>query len=68
MFPLSSSVVVIILVGVGVAWIPIVQASEQLFDYVQSVTGYLAPPISAAYVLAIFWYRANEVVSNLISI
>ncbi|KAL5971470.1 Sodium/glucose cotransporter 1 [Taenia solium] len=53
-------VCVIILVGVGIAWIPIVQLSDELFDYVQSVTGYLAPPICAVYVLAVFWKRTNE--------
>ncbi|KAL5110224.1 Sodium/glucose cotransporter 1 [Taenia crassiceps] len=53
-------VCVIVLVGVGIAWIPIVQLSDELFDYVQSVTGYLAPPICAVYVLAVFWKRTNE--------
>uniref|UniRef100_A0A0X3PN86 Sodium/glucose cotransporter 1 n=1 Tax=Schistocephalus solidus TaxID=70667 RepID=A0A0X3PN86_SCHSO len=54
-------VCVIILVGIGIAWIPIVQLSDELFDYIQSVTAYLAPPICAVYVLAIFWKRTNEI-------
>ncbi|EUB55978.1 Sodium/glucose cotransporter [Echinococcus granulosus] len=53
-------VCVIVLVGIGIAWIPVVQLSDELFDYVQSVTGYLAPPICAVYVLAVFWKRTNE--------
>ncbi|VDN24408.1 unnamed protein product [Dibothriocephalus latus] len=56
-------VVVIILVGIGIAWIPIVQLSDELFDYIQSVTAYLAPPICAVYVFGIFWKRSNEIAS-----
>ncbi len=35
------------------------QASQgsQLFNYIQSITSYLAPPICAVYLLAIFWPR-----------
>ncbi|VDD83432.1 unnamed protein product [Mesocestoides corti] len=54
-------IVVVILVGISLAWIPIVQLSDALFDYIQSVTGYLAPPICATYVFAIFWPRCNEI-------
>ncbi|KAM7538185.1 hypothetical protein Aperf_G00000079452 [Anoplocephala perfoliata] len=54
-------VCVIILVGIGIAWLPIVQLSDELFNYIQSVTGYLAPPICAVYVLAVIWKRTNEI-------
>uniref|UniRef100_A0A183TT84 Sodium/glucose cotransporter 4 n=1 Tax=Schistocephalus solidus TaxID=70667 RepID=A0A183TT84_SCHSO len=54
-------VCVIVLVGVSIAWIPIVQLSDELFDYIQAVTAYLAPPICAVYVLAVFWKRTNEI-------
>ncbi|VDK78924.1 unnamed protein product [Dibothriocephalus latus] len=54
-------VCVIVLVGVSIAWIPIVQLSDELFNYIQSVTAYLAPPICAVYVLAVFWKRTNEI-------
>ncbi|BFZ17588.1 hypothetical protein BsWGS_20627 [Bradybaena similaris] len=51
---------VVILVGVGIAWIPIVQSVTELFHYIQAITSFLAPPICAVYVLAIFWKRTNE--------
>ncbi|XP_064612119.1 sodium/glucose cotransporter 4-like [Liolophura sinensis] len=51
---------VLVLVGVGIAWIPIVQNVSELFHYIQAVTSYLAPPVCAVYVLAIFWKRINE--------
>lgn len=54
-------VAVLIMVGISLAWIPIVQLSDALFDYIQSVTGYLAPPICAVYVFAVFWHRTNEI-------
>ncbi|XP_050924416.1 sodium/glucose cotransporter 4-like isoform X2 [Lates calcarifer] len=43
-------------------WIPVIQTanSGQLFDYIQSVTSFLAPPITAVFLMAIFWPRANE--------
>ena len=53
---------VLVLVGISIIWIPIIQASQgsQLFNYIQSITSYLAPPICAVYLLAVFWPRANE--------
>ncbi|XP_029683760.1 sodium/glucose cotransporter 4-like isoform X1 [Takifugu rubripes] len=55
-------VVIVILVSVSLLWIPVIQASNsgQLFDYLQSVTSFLVPPIAAVFLLAIFWPRANE--------
>jgi solute carrier family 5 (sodium/glucose cotransporter), member 9 len=39
-------VFVIILVVISILWIPIIQASQgsRLFDYIQSITSFLAPP------------------------
>ncbi|KAM4823494.1 sodium/mannose cotransporter SLC5A10 isoform X3 [Urocitellus parryii] len=54
--------VIVVLIGVSVAWIPILQGSNsgQLFIYMQSVTSSLAPPVTAVFILGIFWPRANE--------
>ncbi|XP_014875384.1 sodium/glucose cotransporter 4-like [Poecilia latipinna] len=53
---------VLILMCVSLLWIPVVQTanSGQLFEYIQSVTSFLAPPITAVFIMAIFWPRANE--------
>lgn len=53
---------VVFIVAVSMAWIPVVQAAQggQLFDYIQSVSSYLAPPVSAVFVLALFVPRVNE--------
>ncbi|KAK1164795.1 sodium/glucose cotransporter 5-like isoform X2 [Acipenser oxyrinchus oxyrinchus] len=59
---LVGRIVTVILIVVSVVWIPILQSanSGQLFVYIQSVTSYLAPPVTAVFVLAIFWKRTNE--------
>ncbi|XP_035877238.1 sodium/glucose cotransporter 2 isoform X1 [Phyllostomus discolor] len=56
---------VVFIVAVSVAWLPVVQAAQggQLFDYMQAVSSYLAPPVSAVFVLALFVPRVNEKVS-----
>ncbi|KAI7800397.1 sodium/glucose cotransporter 2 [Triplophysa rosa] len=53
---------ILCIVGISICWIPVVQAAQsgQLFDYIQSVTSYLAPPIAAVFFLAIFVKRINE--------
>uniref|UniRef100_A0A3B4A1W9 Sodium/glucose cotransporter 2 n=1 Tax=Periophthalmus magnuspinnatus TaxID=409849 RepID=A0A3B4A1W9_9GOBI len=53
---------VLCIVAVSICWIPVVQASQsgQLFDYIQSVCSYLAPPIAAVFLLAVFIKRVNE--------
>ncbi|XP_015267632.1 PREDICTED: sodium/glucose cotransporter 2 [Gekko japonicus] len=53
---------ILLLVGVSIAWIPLVQAAQggQLFDYIQSVSSYLAPPIAAIFLLGVFVKRVNE--------
>ncbi|XP_072863422.1 sodium/glucose cotransporter 4 [Chlorocebus sabaeus] len=55
-------VFVVFLVVISILWIPIIQSSNsgQLFDYIQAVTSYLAPPITALFLLAIFCKRVTE--------
>nr|XP_015851993.1 sodium/glucose cotransporter 4 [Peromyscus maniculatus bairdii]XP_042128603.1 sodium/glucose cotransporter 4 [Peromyscus maniculatus bairdii] len=53
---------IVLLVVISILWIPIIQSSNsgQLFDYIQSITSYLAPPITALFLLAIFSKRVTE--------
>uniref|UniRef100_A0A672Q1C8 Solute carrier family 5 member 2 n=1 Tax=Sinocyclocheilus grahami TaxID=75366 RepID=A0A672Q1C8_SINGR len=53
---------ILCIIAISICWIPVVQAAQsgQLFDYIQSVTSYLAPPIAAVFFLAIFVKRVNE--------
>ena len=49
----------VVMVLIGLAWIPVIQGSRGLYDYLQSVQGYLAPPIFVVFFLGIFWKRLN---------
>uniref|UniRef100_H2YLZ7 Solute carrier family 5 member 1 n=1 Tax=Ciona savignyi TaxID=51511 RepID=H2YLZ7_CIOSA len=55
-------VFILVMVGISIAWVPIIQAFSDgsLFDYIQSITSFLAPPITAVFVMAVFWPRLNE--------
>uniref|UniRef100_A0A8C7L756 Sodium/glucose cotransporter 1 n=1 Tax=Oncorhynchus kisutch TaxID=8019 RepID=A0A8C7L756_ONCKI len=59
---IAGRVFILVLIGVSIAWIPVVQSAQsgQLFDYIQSITSYLTPPIAATFMLAIFCKRVNE--------
>ncbi|CAF1138164.1 unnamed protein product [Rotaria sp. Silwood1] len=55
-------VFVMILVIVSIFWIPIIRAAQgsRLFDYIQAVQSFLAPPVAACYLLGVLWKRINE--------
>lgn len=55
-------VFILAMVVVSILWIPIIQAAKggRLFDYIQAITSYLAPPICAVFVLGVLWGRINE--------
>jgi solute:Na+ symporter, SSS family len=49
-----------IVVVLGILWIPIMQnISGVLYEYLQSVQAYIAPPITAVFLLGIFYKRIN---------
>ncbi|KAI0990417.1 hypothetical protein GJ496_000552 [Pomphorhynchus laevis] len=55
-------VFVLFLVIVSILWIPVIQAfqNSRLFEYIQSITSFLSPPIASLYFFAIFSKRINE--------
>ena len=55
-----GQIATVIMVGIGLAWIPFMSnVSDQLFVYLQSVQGYISPPIAAVFLLGIFFKRLN---------
>jgi SSS family solute:Na+ symporter len=49
------------LVGLGLLWIPFMKLiSAQIYQYLQSVQAYVAPPITAVFVFGILWRRASS--------
>ncbi len=55
---IATAVVVVL----GLLWIPLMRtfSGGGLYQYLQSVQGYLAPPITAVFLLAILWDRMNS--------
>jgi len=49
----------VVMVLIGLAWIPVIQGSRGLYDYLQGVQAYLAPPIFVVFFMGIFWKRLN---------
>ncbi len=48
------------MVILGLAWVPFIHLiSSQLYIYLQSVQGYISPPIAACFILGILWPRLN---------
>ena len=49
-----------VLVGFGLLWIPLMELiSGQLYQYIQSVQAYIAPPIAAVFLFGLFSSRIN---------
>jgi SSS family solute:Na+ symporter len=49
----------IIMIVIALAWIPVIQGAHGLYGYLQSVQGYLAPPIFVVFFFGVFWKRLN---------
>jgi len=49
----------VIMVLIAMAWIPVVKGATGLYNYLQSVQGYLAPPIFVVFFFGVFWKRLN---------
>jgi SSS family solute:Na+ symporter len=49
----------IVMVVIAMLWIPVVKGKTGLYDYLQSVQGYLAPPVFVVFFFGVFWKRLN---------
>ena len=49
----------VVMVLIAMAWIPVVKGAHGLYGYLQSVQGYLAPPIFVVFFFGVFWKRLN---------
>ncbi|MDC6365889.1 MULTISPECIES: sodium:solute symporter [Flavobacteriaceae] len=56
----TGQIATMIVVVIGIIWIPIMSnISGVLYEYLQSVQSYIAPPITAVFLLGIFHKRIN---------
>ncbi|MEI7908645.1 MAG: sodium:solute symporter [Verrucomicrobiota bacterium] len=49
-----------VMVLIALLWIPVVKHAHGLYEYLQSVQGYLAPPIFVVFFFGVFWKRLNK--------
>lgn len=49
-----------VMVLIGLLWIPVIQGGKGLYDYLQGVQAYLAPPIAVVFFLGVFNKRLNS--------
>jgi SSS family solute:Na+ symporter len=49
----------LVMILVAMAWIPVVKGATGLYNYLQAVQGYLAPPIFVVFFFGVFWKRLN---------
>jgi len=48
-----------VMVIIGLIWIPVIKGGKGLYDYLQGVQSYLAPPIAVVFFMGVFWKRMN---------
>jgi solute:Na+ symporter, SSS family len=48
-----------VMVFIALMWIPVIQGARGLYNYLQSVQSYLAPPIFVVFFFGVFWKRLN---------
>ncbi len=52
-------VATVVMVVIGLIWIPVIQGGRGLYDYLQGIQAYLAPPIFVVFFFGIFFKRLN---------
>jgi SSS family solute:Na+ symporter len=50
----------VVMILISLSWIPVIQGAHSLYGYLQSVQGYLAPPIFVVFFFGVFWKRLNS--------
>ncbi len=55
----AGQIATVILVILAAAWAPMIESFASLWEYLQIVLGYIAPPIVAAFVAGLFMKRTN---------
>jgi SSS family solute:Na+ symporter len=48
-----------VMVLIALAWIPVIRGAHGLYEYLQAVQGYLAPPIFVVFFFGVFFKRLN---------
>lgn len=55
----TGRIATVVMVVIAMLWIPVVKGAHGLYNYLQAVQGYLAPPIFVVFFFGVFWKRLN---------
>jgi solute:Na+ symporter, SSS family len=55
----TGRIATVAMVLVALAWIPVIKGAQGLYNYLQAVQGYLAPPIFVVFFFGVFFKRMN---------
>ncbi len=55
----AGQIATVILVILAAAWAPLIESFASLWEYLQVVLGYISPPIVGAFLVGLFYRRAN---------
>ncbi len=55
----TGRIATVVMVLIALAWIPVIKGAQGLYNYLQAVQGYLAPPIFVVFFFGVFLKRLN---------
>jgi solute:Na+ symporter, SSS family len=55
----TGRIATVVMVLIALAWIPVIKGSHGLYEYLQAIQGYLAPPIFVVFFFGVFFKRLN---------
>lgn len=55
----TGRIATVVMVAIALAWIPVVKNANSLYEYLQQIQGYLAPPIFVVFFFGVFNKRLN---------
>jgi len=57
----AGRVATVVMVIIGLLWIPVIQGAKGLYEYLQGIQAYLAPPIFVVFFFGVFMKRLNGI-------
>ncbi len=55
----AGQIATLVLVILASVWAPQIERAASLWQYLQEVLAYICPPVAAAFIVGLFWKRAN---------
>ncbi len=55
----AGQITTLVLVVLATLWAPIIETFDSLWEYLQKVLSYIAPPVAATFLVGLFWRRSN---------